>query len=266
MSHDNLINADEARRFLELYHRHAQAAQQCVDMPGVVQLCSMAPNDRGMRSSCYLPGDLDYMLKDALIDAGAGKNVFAETRLTRSSKFEGERGKAESTICVFAVVTDLDNDRAGKGGAVVGDPSVVVETSPGNFQAWYFVCPVIKGWAELNSLREIVKAAGGDACTGVVTQPFRVPGLPNLPTQKKIVAGRVPCMAKIVSISDKVFTVSELKTVFSAVTPARRPNRKPVRSLKQNGRCLSTPPSCETEDCCQGYPRHGPIGAIPVCG
>jgi hypothetical protein len=86
-------------------------------------------------------------------------------------------------------VVDSDADK-GKGGIVKVRPSLVVETSPGNFHFWYlFDKPVIAKQAKAigDALRAVT---GGDDDTGVVTQPYRIAGTPNFPSKAKQARGR----------------------------------------------------------------------------
>src|SRR5215472_5597284 len=105
MSHHDLIDANEARRFLELLHARAAAALCDVRRPGVLHLVSMTPDDRGVSVSSFNIGDVDHMLDAALVHAEAGRNVYVETRTVRPGR-PNERGKLEATIAVFALVID----------------------------------------------------------------------------------------------------------------------------------------------------------------
>src|SRR5436190_12868903 len=139
MSHSALINADEARKFLELLHSRAAAALAHMRRPGVIQLVAIAPDDRGMSISPFAVGDVDSMLEAALINAKAGKNVYVEARTVRPGRpDERGRGKIESTIGCFAFVIDRDSD-TGKAGHINGGDTTVIETSPNNSHEWLFL-------------------------------------------------------------------------------------------------------------------------------
>ena len=143
MSHHDLKDADEVRKFLELLHTRAAAALRDVRRPGVLHLVSMAPDDRGMSVSPFNIGDVDHMLETALIDAKAGRNVYVETRTVRRGR-PNEPGKLEATIAVFALVIECDADK-GRGGHVNGDAaSAIIETSPGN--SHQVVIPRTRHW------------------------------------------------------------------------------------------------------------------------
>ena len=72
-------------------------------------------------------------------------------------------------------------------------PSVTVETSPGNFQYWFFLWEAVN--AEVGkALGERIRAsANTDHDTGTVTQPYRIAGTINYPTAEKKKRGRGRC-------------------------------------------------------------------------
>jgi Protein of unknown function (DUF3631) len=234
MSQSDLINADEARKFLELLHSRAAAALSHMRRPGVIQLVSIAPNDRGMSISAFAVGDVDSMLEAALVSARCGKNAYVETRTVRPGRpDERGRGKIESTIGCFALVIDRDRD-TGRAGHINGSDTTVVETSPGNSHEWLFLRRALDA-GDAKPLGELVrKAAGADHCTGVVTQPYRIPGLGNFPDAKKVARGRVVVPAKLIRVSDRLWTPGEIEAAFSTpeAQPARtQPRRKAAGAL-----------------------------------
>ncbi|MFY9770241.1 MAG: hypothetical protein WAK04_08410 [Xanthobacteraceae bacterium] len=243
MTHSDLINPDTARKFLELLHTRAAAALSHERRPGVLQLVSISPDDSGMSVSPFSVGDVDHMVAAAIIDARAGRNVFVETRSVRPGRpHERGRGKIESTIGTFAFVIDHDAD-TGKAGHINGD-TTVVETSPGNHHEWLFLFRALSA-GDAKPLGDMIrKASGADHDTGVITQPYRVPGLPCYPTAKKIARGRVTVPTKLIRVSDKLWTPTEIEGTFStdgAQVAKVQPPRKPTGSLKSNGRHSGTP-------------------------
>ena len=244
LSHSDLINADEARKFLTLLHSRAAAALSHMRRPGVLQLVSIAPDDRGMSISPFAIGDIDSMLKAALINAGAGKNVYVEARSVRPGRpTERGRGKLESTIGCFALVIDHDAD-TGKAGHINGADTTVVETSPGNFHEWLFLYRALDA-GEAKPLGEMIrKAACADHDTGVITQPYRVAGLPNFPNSKKLARGRAVASTKLIRVSDRLWTTTEIEAVFStAKTQATKtqPRRNAAGALNRGAPHRSTP-------------------------
>jgi hypothetical protein len=245
MSHDDLINADEARKFLELLHTRAAAALRDVRRPGPLHLVSMAPDDRGMSVECFNIGDVDHMHEAALDHARGGRNVYVEARTVRPGRpSERGRGKLESTIGCFAFVIDRDSD-TGKGGrALNGDASAVIETSPGNCHQWLILDNALSA-GDAKPLGEIIrKASGADHCTGNIVQPYRVPGCPNFPDSKKIARGRTVVPTRLISVTNKVWTADELAAVFSTdktQAAPTQPRRKAAHALKRSAPHRSTP-------------------------
>jgi hypothetical protein len=141
----DLIDEATTRKFIELLHARAAAALSHVCRPGVLQLVSIAPDDKGMSIAPFAIGSVNEMVEAALTDARAGRNVFIETRTVRPGRpHERGRGKLESTIACFALVIDRDTDK-GKGGHANGVDTTVVETSPGNCHEWLFLYGGRKG-------------------------------------------------------------------------------------------------------------------------
>ncbi len=126
----DLIDEATARKFIQFLHDHAAAALSHISRPGVLQLVSLSPDDKGVSVSPFTIGDVDQMVEAALIDARSGRNVFIETRTVRPGRpAERGRGKLESTIGCFALVIDRDADK-GRGGHANGIDTTVVQTEP----------------------------------------------------------------------------------------------------------------------------------------
>jgi hypothetical protein len=244
MSNSDLINADEARKFLQMLHDRAAAALSHVRRPGVLQLVSIAPDDKGMSISPFVVGDVDRMVEAALIDARAGRNVFVEARSTRPGRpVERGRGKLESTIACFALVIDRDADK-GRGGHANGIDTTVVETSPGNCHEWLFLRRALDAGDAKPLGEKLRKAVGADHATGVVTQPYRIPGLPNFPDARKRERGRVVVPTKLIRVSDKLWTPVEIEAAFSngeTQVVNTQPARKLAGELKRDDHGHGTP-------------------------
>jgi hypothetical protein len=243
MNSPDLVDPTTIRKFLELLHTRAAAALSHERRPGVLQLVSMAPDDRGMSVSSFAIGDVDYMVEAAITDARAGRNVFVETRSTRAGRpHERGRGKIESTIGTFAFVIDHDAD-TGKVGHINGD-TTVIETSPGNSHEWLFLFRALSA-GDAKPLGDMIrKASGADHCTGVISGCYRLPGTPNLPGAKKVARGRVTVPTKLICISDRLWTPNEIEAVFTtnkAQTADTQPHRKAAGASNAGGRRRGTP-------------------------
>jgi hypothetical protein len=211
----HLVDEKTVRQFLEMFHARAARALNGIHDPerAVIQLCSMLPDGR-MRTSAFSIGDAENMAKAAAVDAKNGINVFVEPRIVRPGR-PGERGKAVATVVVFAFVVDRDADRK-KAGHVSGSASAIIETSPGNSHHWYFLSQALPPETAKPIGETIRRASGADHATGVITQPYRLPGTVNYPDSKKAARGRVACATRILSLTDKAFSVDELAAEFPA--------------------------------------------------
>ena len=78
------------------------------------------------------------MVKVAIDDANAGHNVYIEARTVRPELRGKQRGTIEETVWVLGFVVDSDADK-GKAGNVTAEPTLEVETSPGNRHLWYLL-------------------------------------------------------------------------------------------------------------------------------
>jgi hypothetical protein len=221
MPHHDLIEPDEAtvRKFLELLHARAAAALSHLRRPGVLQVVSISPDDRGMSFSPFAIGDVDSMLDAVLIDARSGRNTFIEPRSVRPGRPKERkqgRGKAEATIGLFAFVIDSDADKgqAGRVDHLNGDASAIVETSPGNRHIWLFLHRALSATDAKPLGDRIRKASGADHNTGTVTQPYRIPGTPNYPDAKKRERGRTVVTTKLIAVSDRLWVPSEIEATF----------------------------------------------------
>jgi hypothetical protein len=229
----DLTHEPTVRKFLKLLHSRAAAALSHLRRPGVVQTVSASPDDRGVAFAVFAIGDVDRMAEAVLIDARNGRNTYIETRSTRPGRPKERRsgrGKADATIGTFAICIDSDSDR-GRAAHIDGG-ATVVETSPGNQHLWLFLERALNA-NDAERLGKLVrKSAGGDHCSGVVTQPFRIPGTPNYYSNAKKRArnGVVAVPTKLIAVSDKLWTPSEIEAVFSTdKTQAAKP--QPIRKV-----------------------------------
>src|SRR5262249_10567640 len=115
---------------------------------------------------------------------------------------------------VFGLVADGDADK-GKGGNIQVRPSLVVETSPGNFHYWYLLTRAIRA-NRARIIGEVIRAnSGTDEDTGVITQPYRLPGTPNFPSDAKRKRGRISVEpTRIVEQTGRLWNPRELLKAF----------------------------------------------------
>ncbi|KAB0676005.1 ATP-binding protein [Aureimonas leprariae] len=233
-AHAAPIAPDEAtiRKFFEILHEHAAIALSEVADPGVLQLSRVWPDERSRLTVVgrFPIGTVDAMTEAAMIEASTGHNVYVEGRTVRTGLLGNERGTFEDTRGVFALVSDADADK-GKD-AELGDvePSMSVETSPGNWHHWFFLERAIAVGDARAIGADMRLAIGGDADTGNPTQPYRVAGTPNFPAPGKLGRGRVPTPTGNI-VEGRSWNFEELRTTFAQARRAPLPasDASPVR-------------------------------------
>jgi hypothetical protein len=221
---------DEAtvRQFIGIIAAHARQVINGAGPPGVLQLSRLNPLDANPVPSRFTLDDIENMVKTAVNDALAGHNAYIEARTVREDLYGNKRGEIGDTRWVFGLVVDCDTDK-GKGGNVTVRPSLVVETSPGNFHYWYLLTRAIP-WDQAQVIGDAIRAnSGADADTGVITQPYRIAGTPNFPSAAKQARGRIAVEeTRIVEWSGRLWDPDELLKAFSTV--AAPPTGAPAAS------------------------------------
>src|SRR5262249_9115676 len=162
------------------------------------------PGSEQLVPSRYAIGDVGHMLEAAVCDSEAGHNVYIEGRTVREDLRGNSRGRLEDTRAVFAIITDSDADK-GMGWQPNVPPSLPVETSPQNFQYWFFVREAVSAEVGKALGERIRGATRTDHDTGNVVQPYRVAGTVNYPNAKKIARGRVTVSTRLVEFDPEQF-------------------------------------------------------------
>jgi RepB DNA-primase from phage plasmid len=207
------------RQFFEIISEHVKLAINGVGPPGVLQLCRISPVDESVVPSRFLFDDVEHMVKTAVADAMAGHNVYIEARTVRADLRGTQRGALADTAWVFGLVADCDADK-GKGGNISVRPSLVIETSPGNFHYWYLFTHAIPA-DQAKIIGDAIRAnAGADHDTGVVTQCYRVAGTPNYPSSAKRARGRHTVEpTRILEQTGRLWDPDELLEAFRPTAP-----------------------------------------------
>ena len=221
---------DEAtvRQFIAIISAHARQVINGAGPSGVLQLCRLNPIDEKVVPSRFTLDDIENMVKTAVADALAGHNAYIEARTVRADLRGSQRGGVEDTAWVFGLVADCDADK-GKGGNITVRPSLVIETSPGNYHFWYLFTRAIPA-EQATKIGEAMRAnSGANKDTGVVTQPYRIAGTPNFPSAEKRARGRVTIEAtRIVEQTGRLWDPDELLAAFSRVASAAAAAAAPI--------------------------------------
>jgi RecA-family ATPase len=184
------VDTADVREFLYTIAAQARAALAAIDKPGLLQLSRLHPSSETIVPSRFVLADVELMVAAAITDCEAGHNVYLEGRTVREGLRGNERGKLSDTVAVFALVIDSDADK-GMGWDPTVRVSMTVETSPGNFQFWFFLREAIDPELADKLGKRIRAAINSDHDTGNPTQPYRVAGTVNYPSPKKIARGRI---------------------------------------------------------------------------
>ena len=184
------IQADAAtvRTFLDLLHAQAARALYGAKRPGLLQLVRVHPARVGAVPSRFTIGAVDRMVEAALGDAASGHNVYVEPRTVE--RIARGRGRADAHPRRVRLRDRLRRrHRQGRGLAI--QPSLVVETSPGNRHLWLFLDRALAAGEAMPIGKAIRRRVKADSDTGVITQPYRVAGTPNYPNARKQARGRI---------------------------------------------------------------------------
>ena len=214
------VDAAEIERFITIIHEAAvRAYRESVGLR-YLRLKFIDPLDDSIKSSDANLYPVGYgaagMVLDARKAAQAGWNVYVEARSVDSRRKGLKDANATTGVWAFAVDADFDK---GKGGVPLAlTPSMMVETSPGNHHAWYFLKDALEADEAQPIGRSLRAGAGADSATGVLTQPYRVAGTPNFPGPRKRERGRLETQAtRILSTNGPVYSADELRAAYPPI-------------------------------------------------
>jgi hypothetical protein len=207
------VDEQLVRRWVRQLHDYVRAATAHLSDPGQLQLVARHPTDPNANtiiSRCEI-GDVDRMVAAAVSAASQGYNVWIEGRTVKRGT-TGRGTKRDETVWVFGLVIDYD----GKGRAPCPE-TFSVQTSEGHAHLWYLTS-LSPERAEMlgNRLR---REAAADNDTGVITQPYRVPGTPNYPTPKKIATGRTTEPTFIWTTDGPTYSFEQLDAQLPSLPP-----------------------------------------------
>ncbi len=183
------------REFLEVFVRLAVSSLGGHPAPGLLQMTRKWPDDDDLVPTRYQLDDadlVDRMTRDALNDSENGHNVYIEGRLVNAGVRGKKRGELSDTSCCFALAVDSDADKNMAWIPPLGvRPTLVVETSPGNHQFWFFFERALSPRRAQRLGESLRKATRGDSDTGNLCQPYRIGGTVNYVNKVKIARGRI---------------------------------------------------------------------------
>jgi hypothetical protein len=217
-------DGQQVREFVETYVAQARAATTRIAKPGIVQMILVHPNDDNVTSIYRYALDdnslAERMTREAIEASKSGHNIYVEGRTVRGGLNGKQRGTITDTVAVFALTVDSDADKGAAWTPTV-PVSLSVETSPGNAHHWLFLDKAIGPRAAQRLGGRLKAAVGGDADTGVITQPYRLAGTVNYPNKKKRERGRTIAATRILEFNpETLWTLRHLARTFPR---ARKP-------------------------------------------
>jgi hypothetical protein len=211
------VQTSTVREFMHIIAAQAKTATAGLERPGLLQMSRLHPESEQLVPSRYMIGDVEHMVAAAVSDSEAGHNLYIEGRTVCEDLRGPVRGKLADTIAVFALVVDSDADKQ-MGWSPTAHVSMTVETSPGNSQFWFFLREAVSPELAQKLGERIRRAVGSDHDTGNPTQPYRVAGTVNYPSNKKIARGRVTVPTRLVEFDPEVlWTPEDIEQAFPLV-------------------------------------------------
>jgi RepB DNA-primase from phage plasmid len=189
-------------------------------------------------------GDADPMIETIMgFEGRPWINLYAPWAVMRSDLPPRKKGGESDVVACLAAIADLDNDKH-KFGELPVEPSYVIETSPGNYQAFYFFDQPLSASKAKPVLAALCDSVGGDSGTKDVAHVWRIPGTLNIPTKSKLARGRSPLPAHtaIKKHFDGCFTNT---TTLLALAPK---NPKPNGDASQFSSSLSAAEAARIRD------------------
>jgi Family of unknown function (DUF5906)/RepB DNA-primase from phage plasmid len=211
---DGVTNPEHIERFLQFLMAHAARALHGLDDPGFIQISRLHPTDERLVPTRFETSDAAAMIEQAITDSDAGFNVYVEARTVRGD-LGSRRGELKDTAAVFGLVIDSDADK-NKAWRPTAQPSMTVETSPGNFQYWFLLEKAVSAEVGKKLGERIRAASDADHDTGTVTQPYRIAGTINYPSAKKRARGRTVVGTTLVEINPIIWTPEDIERAFPA--------------------------------------------------
>jgi DNA-binding transcriptional ArsR family regulator len=208
------VQASTVREFLHIITAQAKAALAGIERPGLLQMSRLHPGSELLVPSRFVTDDLEHMIQAAIVDSEAGHNVYLEGRTVREDLRGNGRGKLTDTVAVFALTVDSDADKQ-MSWTPTARVSMTVETSPGNFQFWFFLREAIEPELAQKLGERIRRAVRSDHDTGNPVQPYRVAGTINYPSPKKIARGRTIAPTRLIEFDpEALWSPEEIEAAF----------------------------------------------------
>jgi hypothetical protein len=172
-------------------------------------------------------GDVQRMEKFILsISTEPHRNTYLSLAVVRPETPRGNKGAEDDIVAVLGLVADFDDaDASNYRNHLPLEPSMVLETSEGRFQAFFFFDrPVLLEQAKPIAQR-LKEASRCDHGTADCSHVWRIPGTLNWPNKKKMSEGRSldPQPVRIAEdFAGQVYSVDDLNRSLPISSPAPR--------------------------------------------
>lgn len=185
---------------------HIQAIHGLAEgMSGKLVLCGFGQNpNTGEKLSPvnlhFKIGDVEGMYNAVQkLQQEPHRNVYLPLAVMRNGLEEGKKGAIEDAVSILGINADFDDGDGNWKERCPLPPHCVIETSPGNFQCYYFFSEPMNPAKAVLYAEGLQSKTGCDSCTKDVIQPWRIPGTKNWPNQKKVRNGRskTPFIARV---------------------------------------------------------------------
>lgn len=176
----------------EIEHHVASLHKLAVGQDGVLAV-AVYGEDLQPSNKHFEVGNVRSMVQEIMRwQAIPNANVYVPLAvLRRDSVGTIKRGGEADVVALLGLVLDLDSDR-GKAGSLPPEPrpSIVIETSQGNYQAFYLFERALSRQEAKCLAVDVTNAVCSDHGTKDISHVWRVPGTLNWPDQNKRKRGR----------------------------------------------------------------------------
>ena len=206
------IDQTAARAQLEIVHVLAEG------FDGDIVVCSYGEDPAtGRKLPGYVArhpvGDVEGSLKAAAAWASEPhRNVYVFFGVMRPGLSGPERGGKADIVVLTALVVDADRDKGELPRAAPVNPSMVIESSPGNTQQVFFLEKPLSA-ADAEPLAKALRAATrSDTGTADVAHVWRLVGTSNAPNAAKVARGRPlePVPVRLLKAWDGTFVSEQI--------------------------------------------------------
>jgi len=228
---DNTLKPELIKEYVALVHARAAGLE------GKLVLASYGENPEtgqsiSARNLHFEIGDVDGMTEAAFaLGNHQHRNIYIPLAVMRADLKRAAKGSEADIEAVLGLVADFDDpDAARYAKRMPVDPALVMETSPGRYQALVLFDTPQKPADAKQLAIGLKQAAACDHGTADLSHVWRVPGTLNWPNKKKVAEGRSP-QPQPVKIAEPWMGVFTRPSDFPSqpTLEAKSPDKKPTK-------------------------------------